>query len=162
MGTEPKARVLLDDSVLLEVVSVSATEIKVILQSEKLPDLYLKGLHRLSVEHGDWYTDTLIQVGDPVAPESDLTPTIDSIEIKRNPSGLPMQIRVLGNNFMVYPKFSHSTIDGLFGFGFQTEVFADGRFEMLVHISNPETFDQRSEHTLIMATPFGVVVKEFS
>ncbi len=161
IGTEPEARVLLDDSILLEVVSVSATEIKAVLQSEKLPDLYLKGLHRLSVEQGDWYTDTLIQVGEPVAPESSLAPSILSAEVIRENDGSARFVKLTGANFMLYPKFSYATIDGLFGFGFQTEVLADGTSETLVHIPDPGAFDQQNEHQIIYATPYGVVLTAF-
>lgn len=161
VGAEPQARVLLDDSILLEVLSVSETEIQAVLQTEKLPDLYLKGLHKLSVEQEDWYTDALIQVGDPLPPAGSLMPSITSVEILRDTQNRPRHLRLTGQNFMVYPKFSYTTIDGAFGFGYQTEVTADGQFETLVHIPDPDAFEQQSEHAVIMATPFGVAFKTF-
>ena len=159
IGTEPIARVVLDNSILLEASSVTETEIRAILRTEKLPDLYLKGLHRLSVEQGDWYTDTLIQIGDPTPPPSSLMPHIDSIEVIRNSQQLPLHVRLTGQNFMVYPKFSYVTIDGEFGFGYQTEVNQDGSMQTIVHIPHPETFDQISPHIVVLATPFGVAFK---
>ncbi|MEZ0369307.1 MAG: hypothetical protein ACAI44_09505, partial [Candidatus Sericytochromatia bacterium] len=99
VGNEPKDRVLLDDSILLEPVSVTGTEIKVVLHSEGIPDLYLKGLHKLSVEHGNgapvWYTDGLIQVGEP-EPVTDLKPRIDAVEVMRDEKGKPLHIRCTG------------------------------------------------------------------
>lgn len=159
IGTEPIARVLLDNSILLEATSVTETEIRAILRTEKLPDLYLKGLHRLSVEQGDWYTDTLIQIGDPTPPPSSLMPHIDSIEVIRNSQQLPLHVRLTGQNFMLYPKFSYVTIDGEFGFGYQTEVNQHGFMQTIVHIPHPEIFDQISPHIVILATPFGVAFK---
>ena len=161
IGTEPPARVLLNESVLLEVQAVNETEIKAVLQSERNVDLYLKGLHRISVEQGDWYTDALIKIGDPIPPAESLQPHINSVEVMRAPNGQPLHLRLSGRNFNLFPKFYYCTIDGEFGFGFQTEVLADGSAETVVHIPEPATFDQQSEHVVIMATPFGVAFKEF-
>lgn len=161
VGKEPKDRVLLDESILLEPVLVSGAEIKVKLNTQSVPDLYLKGLHKISVEHGNWYTDVLIRVGEP-APVENLQPQIDSVEILRDDKGLAQHLKLTGQNFMIYPKFSYALIDGEFGFGYQTEVTADGQFETIVHVPNPSTFDQKAEHVVIMATPFGVRFKGFS
>lgn len=79
----------------------------------------------------------------------------------RNTQNLPLHLRLKGQNFMIYPKFSYATIDGEFGFGYQTEVNVDGTSETVVHIPNPETFDQKTQHLVIMATPFGVAFKGF-
>lgn len=161
IGSDPQARVLLDDSILLETTSVTETEIHTVLHTEKVPDLYLKGLHRLSVELGDWYTDTLIQIGEPTPPPGSLQPSIDSVEVMRDEQSTPLHLRLTGHNFMLYPKFSYATVDGSFGFGFSTEADLDGTMRTIVHIPHPETFDQISEHLIILATPFGVTVKAF-
>ena len=161
VGNEPQARVLLDDSILLQVESVSATEIKARLNSKLLPDLYLKGNHRLSVELNRWYTDALLNVGEPAPVElSALQPQIEGVEVLRE-RGKPMHIKLTGRGFMVFPKFSDVTIDGEFGFGYQTEVTADGTAETVVHIPDPQSFDLNPKHTVIYATPFGVTFKEF-
>ena len=161
VGNEPQTRVLLDDSILLQVESVSATEIKARLNSKLLPDLYLKGNHRLSVELNRWYTDALLNVGEPAPVElSALQPQIEGVEVLRE-RGKPMHIKLTGRGFMVFPKFSYATIDGEFGFGYQTEVTADGAAETVVHIPDPQSFDVNPRHTVIYATPFGVTFKEF-
>lgn len=156
VGNEPHARVLLDDSILLEVTSVTATEIHAILRTKQIPDLYLKGLHRLSVEQGDWFTDTLIKVGEPSPPETSLSPEIQSVEILSEQPRGSTHLRLTGKNFMIYPKFSYATIDGEFGFGFQTKILQNGQMESIIHIPNPEAFAQRLTHTLTYASPFGV------
>lgn len=75
--------------------------------------------------------------------------------------GKPLHIRCSGQNFMIFPKFSYSLIDGQFGFGFKTEVAVDGSFQTIIHIPNSNTFDQKSRHLVILATPYGVAFKEF-
>lgn len=160
LGTTPTARVLLDDSILLQTVSATENEIEVQLETKYLPDLYLKGQHKLTVELDTFYTDTLVQVGDP-APVSNLQPTITTIDVITSPQGKATHIHLTGSNFMVYPKFAHATIDGKFGFGYQTEVLANGTFEAKIHIPDPATFNLQTSHTLVYATPFGTVFRQF-
>jgi hypothetical protein len=161
IGTEPQARVLLDDSILLQVESVTATELKARLSTKLLPDLYLKGNHRLSIELNRWYTDALLNVGEPAPVEmSELQPQIERVEVLRE-RGKALHIKLAGRGFMVFPKFSYATIDGEFGFGYQTEVATDGTAETVVHIPDPDSFDLNPTHTVIYATPFGVAFKEF-
>lgn len=159
-GKEPHSRVLLNDSVLLEPVSVSATEIEVVLQTKYLLDLYLRGLHKITVEHDAWYTDALVQVGEPVPTNADLRPRIDSTEIlyKR---GKPLHVRLEGAGFFVFPKLVYATVDGEFGFSDQTEVLDDGTGSIIVHIPDPAAFARQSTHTIMLATPFGVAFKTF-
>lgn len=160
LGKEPRARVLLNHSVLLTVDSVSDTEIQARLNTAGLVELYLKGLHKISVEYGNYYTDALIQIGDP-EPVDDLSPGIDAIEVLRNDDNLPLHIRLSGDNFPVYTKFYYCLIDGEFGFGYQTEVLSAGGMETVVHIPNPDSFDQQDTHSVALATPFGTVFKTF-
>jgi hypothetical protein len=91
---------------------------------------------------------------------SSLQPQIEGVEVLRE-RGKPMHIKLTGRGFMVFPKFSYATIDGEFGFGYQTEVTADGAAETVVHIPDPQSFDVNPRHTVIYATPFGVTFKEF-
>ena len=160
VGTEPHARVLLDHSLLLEVESVSATEIKAMLRTKQIPDLYLKGMHRLSVETDKYYTDSLIRIGDP-APVTSLLPAIQSVEVMRDKNHRPLHVRLRGKNFMLYPKFSFATIDGDFGFGYRTEAFSDGSFESIIHVPNPDLFDRTPTHSIVYARPFGSAFKTF-
>ncbi len=160
LGDSPMGRMILDESLLLTPVSVSATEIKVLLNPKYVPDLYLKGMHRLRVEHGNWYTDALIKIGDPVPPPTSLAPGITQVEVVRQ-NDEPRFVKLTGSHFMIYPKFSHATIDGEFGFGYHTRVDASGQFETLIHIPNPESFDTVSPHLIIYTTPYGVAFYEF-
>lgn len=159
IGKKPSSRVLLDHSILLETISASANELKIKLNSRQIPDLYLKGLHHLAVENDNYFTDALIQIGSP-EPVSSLTPIITSVETIYQ-DDIPVRILIKGQHLMVYPKFSHTTIDGEFGFGFQTEVLTDGTSEATVHIPNPSTFDRAAKHSLVYSTPFGVAFTQF-
>lgn len=159
VGNDPPSRVLLDDSILLEPLAVSGTEIRVRLNTQGVPDLYLKGLHKITLEQGDWYTDGLIQVSDP-APVQNLQPRIDSVELLPA-KGKPEHLLLHGANFMVFPKLSYATIDGAFGFGFQTEVSDEGAADTIVHIPDSKTFNPKAHHTVVYSTVFGVAFKEF-
>ncbi len=160
LGEIPAGRVLLNESLLLTPAFVSATEIRVLLDPKYIPDLYLKGMHRLRVEHEDWYTDALLKVGDPIPPPESLAPVIMQVEVLRQ-SGEPRFIQLTGKHFMLYPKFSHATIDGEFGFGYRTQVTSDGVFTTQIHVPDPATFDDASDHLVIYTTPYGVAFYEF-
>ena len=160
IGMKPQARVLLNHSILLRVDSVSDTEIQATLDTTGVVELYLKGLHTISVEYGNYYSDGLIQVGEP-EPVDDLTPQIDSVEVMRDKHDKPLHIRLTGDNFPTYVKMYYTLIDGEFGFGYQTEVLRDGGMETVVHIPDPDTFDQKDSHSVAFATPFGVAFREF-
>lgn len=82
LGKQPKARILLDHSILLEVVAVSDSEIEAVLNTQQVPDLYLKGPHHFSVEYGNYYVDTFVDVGEPV-PVNNLLPQLDAAELHK-------------------------------------------------------------------------------
>ncbi|MEK7434428.1 MAG: hypothetical protein AABZ74_14955, partial [Cyanobacteriota bacterium] len=73
----------------------------------------------------------------------------------------PVNLKLTGSNFMMYYRFSYSTIDNFFIFGHQTNILSNGTFETIVHIPNPEKFDMSKKHTINYSTPFGTTFKEF-
>lgn len=157
----PLSRVILNDSLLLEVVEANSHRLHVRLDSTYVPDLYLIGVHKLSLEHAGYYADTLIQVGEPLG-SSDLLPRIDHVEVLTNEEGQPVRLKLTGKNFMLFPKFSYSTVDGVFAFGHQTQIFTSGVWDTVVYIPDPAAFiSQGVEHEVRYATPFGLVVKTF-
>jgi hypothetical protein len=81
----PRTKVLIDDSILLEIVSASKSEIKAKISTQAIPEYYLKGLHKLSIlgEDEEHRTDALIRIGDPVDPKASLSPSIDEVKIIR-------------------------------------------------------------------------------
>lgn len=157
---EPKSRVLLDRSILLQTEAVSGNQIQVKFNTERLPELYLKGLHLLSVEHGRYYTDVLVRSGVP-EPVDSLAPQIEAVEVLQGEDGKPSHVWIKGQNLMVATKLSYSTIDSQFSFGYQTEVLADGSSETTIHIPDLDTFDINVSHTLTYATPFGTAFTQF-
>lgn len=161
---EPPSRLVLDDAVLLSVESVTATEIQATLETRAIPDLYLAGWHKLTLIHGNYYTDALIRVGKPVPLANALQPSVTSIEVVRNERHEPRYLKVKGQNLMIQPLFSYSTVDQVFVFSDRTSVSEkDGQteWETLTLIPDPKTFDRLAQHTLAYATPFGTVLKNF-
>ncbi len=164
--TEPAARVLLNDAILLTPVSVSGSEIRVKLPQEGIPDLFLKGLHKLTLIKNRFYFDTQIKVGDPLMapPESSLQPQIQHIEVVRNNKGQPRFLRCIGSGIMMGPKFSYAQLDGDFAFGYQSQMISSetGKIsETLIHIPDPTSFELNAQHTLSYSTPFGSNFKQF-
>lgn len=160
---EPLIRVLLDDLILFSPVSASDKEIKVKIDTRGIPEFYLKGLHKLTIIANQYFSDTLVKVGDPV-PVNKLSPSITSVEVLRDDKGKPVNLKLTGRNFMLYYRFSYSQIDGVFGFGHQTNVIEENgllSWETIVHIPNPGTFDNTNQHTISYATPFGMAFKSF-
>ena len=160
LGNMSAGRILLNESLLLTPIFVSPNEIRILLDPKYVPDLYLKGMHRLRIEHSDWYADALIKVGEPIEPPFSLAPIITQVEVARK-DGKPSFIKLTGRNFMLHPKFSHATIDGDFGFGHQTQVTREGVFFTEIHVPEPEKFNEADPHLIIYTTPYGVAFYEF-
>lgn len=163
---EPNARVLLNDAILLTPTAVSGNEIRVQLPQAGIPDLYLKGLHKLTVIKNRYYFDTQIKVGTPLAaPQAGvLTPHFDKIEVVRNHQGKPRFLRCTGKGLMLTVKFSYAEVDSAFAFGYQSQIVQDEAttaYETLIHIPDPDSFDLNSQHTLTYATPFGTTFQQF-
>jgi hypothetical protein len=164
--TEPSSRVLLDDAILLSPISVSGSEIRVKLPKAGLPELFLNGLHKLTLIRNRYYFDTQIQVGEPLLapPIGALQPQIASIEVLRNDKGKVRFLRCTGSGLMLMPKFSFAQVDSEFAFGYQSQIVQteEGRsYETLIHIPDPASFDLNPQHSLTYATPFGTTFKQF-
>jgi len=164
---KPASRVLLDDAILLTPLAVSGTEIRVQLPQAGLGELLLKGLHKITVIHKNYYSDTLIQVGEPLTPppQAVLTPQFNSIEVVRNDKGKPRFLRCTGSGLnMTQGKFAYSLIDSEFAFVYQSQIVsteAGREYETLIHIPDPDSFDLNAKHSLVYATPFGTTFKQF-
>lgn len=91
---QPRSRVLLDQSLLLQTEAVSGTQIQVRLSTERDLTYLLKGLHHLSVEHGNYYTDTLVRVTEPTPTQEDLAPQIEDVQVLTNQQGQPSLVWV--------------------------------------------------------------------
>lgn len=164
---KPKTRILIDESIILTILSISKSEIKAKVNLKWIPDFYLKGLHSLRVIADDKSDKVFIKIGIPV-PISTLSPKIASVEVLKNnndkdddKNGKEKLLKITGSNFMMYSRFSYSTIDGIFSSGDITNILDDGSFETVIHIPNSKKLDLTKKHTLMYATPFGVDFKWF-
>ena len=78
----PKSKLLLDESIFLEVTSANKNEIIAKVSTQAVLEYYLKGLHKISILYNDDVkTDSLIRIGDPEPPKVSLSPVIDEIKI---------------------------------------------------------------------------------
>lgn len=162
--TEPSSRVLLDDAILLTPKSVSETEIRVSLNTRGLLDLLLAGTHKLAVIHNRYYTDALVKVARAEVEPGNLQPRIHTVEVIRNQQNEPRFLKCVIDNAMTQPKFAYATLDGVFGFGYQTQVIegeSELSWEVLIHIPDPTTFNAAAAHTLTYTTPFGTAYRQF-
>ncbi|MBC7475873.1 MAG: hypothetical protein H7263_16445 [Candidatus Sericytochromatia bacterium] len=163
LNNKPKLRVLIDNVILGSVLSTSQTSINLRWDSKFVGDFYLKGLHKLTFIAGNYFSDVLINIGTPEIPDNiNLTPSIDNVTIINDKKGLPINLKLTGKNFMIYPKFSYSTIDNQgFGFGNYTSVSSDGIFETIIAIPDPKLFAKTTSHTVSYSSPFGYIYKLF-
>lgn len=161
VSNRPLVKVLINDSIILNPVSVSDDEIKVSINTKYIPDFYLKGLHKLTFEARKYYTETLIKVGSPEPINNSLAPVITKIDILKDKKGKPQNIKLTGKNFMMYYRFSYSTINDIHAFGHQTNILDDGSYETVVHIPEPEKFNVSKKNSIMYATPFGLAIKDF-
>jgi len=160
---EPKLMVVMDDVILFSALSASPTEIKVKIDTRGIPDFYLKGNHKFSIKTPNLSADTKIKVGEPV-PVTSLSPVISSVEVLKDSNNNPVNLLVKGKNLMLNPKFSYAQVDGVFGFGHQTNItFADSdtNWEAIIHIPDISDFKSKNEHTISYSTPFGVAFKGY-
>jgi len=170
VGKEPPVRVTLDHIILLTPVSASATEIVATLNTRGIPDLYLKGLHTLTVAAGQLLIERKVQVGEPLSVPASLNPVIEQVEILYDEANKPINLRLHGQHLMLQPKFSYAQINGEFGFGHQTAVKvatdAEGQellnWQSIVHLPAPSDFDPDQIHDLMYVTPFGATFTTFS
>src|SRR5690606_3444356 len=116
--------------------------------------------HKLTIFANGIFTEVLIKTGEPES-NAELRPVIESVEVLNDKKGKPINLKLTGKNFMLFYKFSYSLIDGEFGFGHQTSVLDDGSFETIVHIPDPKAFAEKTEHSIMYATPFGSAFKTF-
>lgn len=161
----PAIKVLLNDSLLLTPLAIqdtaNETTLTVQLNTQYLPDTYLQGMHHLSVSVGQKLASTLIKVGAPdlSAAIPNLQPVVDTVTVIRGNNTL--DLKLVGKNFFIQPKFTYAQIDGEFGFGQATVIYQDGKYETLINVPNPAAFSLRTQHSLSYITPYGIALKDF-
>lgn len=88
-----RVRVLLDESIILNTVSVTENEIKVNINEAR-----------------KYCTEILIKVGAP-EPVEGLSSVITNLEVLKNKKGKPINLKLTGKNFMMYYRFSYSNVN---------------------------------------------------
>lgn len=152
IGNSPKCRVVMDNSILWDVVSVSTDTILIQLDTKGLGEFYLTGLHQLALETPSRREKKSILVGTPVT-TADLRPVISQVSLLKDAAQKPAYLKIQGAQLMVNPALVRITVDGVLGFPAFMQVLSDDTWETLVPVQ--ETFDPEQEHTVQYTTPFG-------
>ena len=150
----PKTKVLIDDSIVANFISANENEIKIKINTIGIPDFYLKGFHKLTIKSEDKKTEKLIRVGEPVYPQSSLSPSISEIsiikakdiyyddeykswafkvlsnevsweELKSSNPDTPVAIKIVGKNYMMFNRLIEAKIDGDLAIGHSTAISKD-------------------------------------
>jgi len=164
LENELPARITLNHSMVLTPISVSATEIVAHLNSQGVPDLYLKGLHTLTLTVGQLVAESQIKLGDPLTPAS-LNPVIGQVEVLYDDHQHPVQLKLTGQHLMLQPGLNYVQLNGLAAQAYQTAVHQTETGlsgTLLVKLPDPETFDPQDTHELLLITPFGASLTSFS
>jgi len=158
----PASRVLLNDTLLLEVLVANPQQLRVRLPRQYLNDLYVLGLHKLSVEHPPYYADVQVRVDEPVY-TADLLPRIQAVEVLTDDQGQPHRLRLTGTHIPINPRFFHTTIQGEFAFGHQTRILSDGNAAAELYLPDTAAFlTAGPEYHLVFSTPFGTTPHSFT
>ena len=80
-GAEPRLRILLDNAILLEGVSVSETSIRVKVNTHYALEYMMSGSHQIALIAGRKRATTLIKVGVPLTPPPPLSPVIQRVDV---------------------------------------------------------------------------------
>lgn len=161
LENELPARLTLNHHIVLTPISVSATEIVAALHPRGLPDLYLKGLHLLTLTAGERVAETQIKLGDPLTTAS-LSPVVTQVEVLA--SQAPVRLKLTGQHLMLVPGRNFVQINGQAAGVHQTAVrqTENGlQWETQLSWSAAENFEPDQSYDLLLSTPFGVTMTRF-
>lgn len=156
-GDEPPVRVLLNGSLILEPISISATEIQVRLNTRYLPDLYLLGDHQLSVHIGPVSQLVSIRVSEPLS-VINLLPQLQAGVYMPASSQTPAYLKLKGTNLLLNPSWTQTTLNQQAVQAKATTIFADGSAEMWLVL--PSDLAELNRWDVRYQTPFGVSTLE--
>ncbi|MBF2052014.1 MAG: hypothetical protein IGS03_00950 [Candidatus Sericytochromatia bacterium] len=153
-------RLVLDNGIEWEIISVSNTRIKARLNTAYLTDLYLTGPHKLVLETPQTTLQHQIRVGTPELVFF-LQPQILSVTVIRDEAQVPIYLEVQGHNLMLNPHFAQAKVNG--------EIVAILASSLLngtqtLQVALPEDsapFSQPGQHSLTYQTPMGMHVMYF-
>lgn len=162
--TELPYRITLNESILLTPVYVSPQEIRVVLNTEAITDLFLNGYQTLQVVANSEVAKKQIRVESTQQPSISLSPSIQKVEIITETS--PAQLKITGKNFPIQPNLNYLEVNGKSLRPMQTAVREiDGQLVW----EHWATFDEQDinslpeneKYALFYSSPFGVSISEF-
>jgi len=157
-GTSPfspqDVSVILDNGIVLQVLSVQTDTIRARLNTQGIPDLYLVGNdHLLQLQLPQATFRKRVRVGPPERPMA-LTPVIQAAELIRDDHGQPVQMRLRGQHLMFNKHFAQVRVNQQVMPILFTQ-FENNQSVSTVSLSGPE-FQPASVYEVVLSTPFGV------
>lgn len=151
---------VLNNGILLEVVSTTSEQIVLKLETGLIPDLYLSGPHNLRLQIQSTELRTKIRVGEPEVPVI-LFPQLKTIIPIKDSAQKLVGFQVAGQYFMRNPYFSTARIDSQ---DVRVESVTRSGSDDLLALPVPQGFDTTPglQHTLSYATPFGSLSLTFT
>ncbi len=125
-GDTPPVRALLNGVLLLEAVTVTSQRLELLLPQYYLPDLYLQGLHTLTLVSGAASQQVSVMLGKPNIPRATLIPVLSTAIIMPAEGIQPPLLRVEGRHFLLQPGWQQLSLDGTILPIQQVEVTNDG------------------------------------
>lgn len=147
--TEPSVRVLLNDSLLLTPVSVTAQEIQLSLEGQFLLDVQENGLQRIKLIAGAQSVEKQIKVENTIP--SILYPEIDTI--RAFSQGGNKWLEIVGSNFFINPRKNNLFLQNTVLAVQFVEVSTGGKAALWALV--PEATQVEVDDTVLLSTPFG-------
>jgi hypothetical protein len=142
---------ILDNAIPLRVTSVSENKVTAFLSQKRVPDLYLAGTHKLEARLNKQTTRFQLEIGSPQKPYA-ISPKIDFVDIEYSSESQPVALKLQGNDLLLNPFFAQIKLDDTILNILSTEILPEFT---VVRVALPNTFDIKSDYSLIYTSPFG-------
>lgn len=149
-GDTPAAHLLLNESILIEPISINLESMTFKLNTQYLPDLYLSGLHRLTLVAGPERIQKDVRVGSP----NEFILLLPQLLSVRSEQG---QLWITGKHFFVTPELNQVWVNGALYPVQQINVLADGSSEAILSFAVPLA----DSYMITYQSPFGQTTQTF-
>jgi len=154
-------RLTLDNSIELELSSVSNTRLVAQLNTAYLADLYLSGPHKLVLQTPLEAQHHQIKIGPPTQTLA-LQAQIETVNVIRDANQTPLYLEVTGRQLMLNPNFAQLRLGGEVAIIFDSQLTPDGLVTLQAALPDPTVFAQPGNHSLQYQDPFSLAFKSFS
>lgn len=154
-------RLTLDNSIALQLTTVSNTRLVAQLNTAYLADLYLSGPHKLELQTPREAQHHQIRVGSPAQPLA-LQAQLESVQVIRDANQTPLYLELTGRQLMLNPNFSQVRIGGEVAPVVDSQLAPDGLVTLQIVLPDPALFALPGQHSLQYQDPFSLVFKSFS